>query len=191
MKIDKSTLKALIKEVMLEEAKSSEELGAAFAKATSKPAAAKSSKELGTAFAKAASKPTPGAKKSNPAATRMDVMNKLNKKVGNMATKVIVAALEKDPKLMTTLSMVLKEEVEMELMEDDFDDLNPGKDAAEAAIMAAFSMNKDLPVDEIAKIAVKNLMRSFNITLKDEEKEEMSPEEYERLKMPGLDERRG
>ena len=86
----------------------------------------------------------------------------------------------------STLKQLIREE--MELMEDDFDDLNPGKDAAEAAIMAAFSMNKDLPVDEIAKIAVKNLMRSFNITLKDEEKEEMSPEEYEKLKMPGLDE---
>ena len=86
----------------------------------------------------------------------------------------------------STLKQLIREEIK--LMEDDFDDLNPGKDAAEAAIMAAFSMNKDLPVDEIAKIAVKNLMRSFNITLKDEEKEEMSPEEYERLKMPGLDE---
>ena len=92
------------------------------------------------------------------------------------------------------LNQLIREEIEkMEMedemdMEDDFDDLNPGKDAAEAAIMAAFAMNKDLPVDEIAKIAVKNLMRSFNITLKDEEKEEMSPEEYERLKMPGLDE---
>ena len=75
----------------------------------------------------------------------------------------------------STLKQLIREE--MELMEDDFDDLNPGKDAAEAAITAAFSMNKDLPVDEIAKIAVKNLMRSFNITLKDEEKEEMSPEE--------------
>ena len=95
MKIDNSTLKALIKEVMQEQAKSSEELGAAFAKAISKP------------------KPRqPSAKKSNPAATKMDVMNKLNKKVGNMAMKVIVAALEKDPKLMTTLSMVLKEEAE-------------------------------------------------------------------------------
>jgi len=85
----------------------------------------------------------------------------------------------------STLKALIKEEIK--LMEDDFDDLNPGKDAAEAAIMAAFAMNKDLPVDEIAKIAVKNLMRSFNITLKDEEKEEMSPEEYERLQMPGRD----
>ena len=85
----------------------------------------------------------------------------------------------------STLKALIKEEIK--LMEDDFDDLNPGKDAAEMAIMAAFAMNKDLPVDEIAKIAVKNLMRSFNITLKDEEKEEMSPEEYERLQMPGRD----
>ena len=86
----------------------------------------------------------------------------------------------------STLKQLIREE--MELMEDDFDDLNPGYDAAVGSITAAFAMNKDLPVDEIAKIAVKNLMRSFNITLKDEEKEEMSPEEYERLKMPGADE---
>ena len=85
----------------------------------------------------------------------------------------------------STLKELIKEEIK--LMEDDFDDINPGYDAAVGSIMAAFAMNKDLPVDEIAKIAVKNLMRSFNITLKDEEKEEMSPEEYERLKMPGLD----
>ena len=86
----------------------------------------------------------------------------------------------------STLKQLIREQ--MELMEDDFDDLNPGKDAAEMAIMVAFRNNEDLPVDKIAKIAVKNLMRSYNITLKDEEKVVMPPEEYERLKMPGLDE---
>ena len=85
----------------------------------------------------------------------------------------------------STLKQLIREQ--MELMEDDFDDLNPGKDAAEMAIMTAFRNNRDLPVDKIAKIAVENLMRSFNITLKDEEKVVMPPEEYERLKMPGRD----
>jgi hypothetical protein len=87
------------------------------------------------------------------------------------------------------LKQLIREEIEkMEMedemdMEDEFDDPNPGKDAAESAIMAAFSMNKDLPVDEIAKIAVDNLMKNFDITLKPEAREEMSPEEYERLKL--------
>ena len=75
----------------------------------------RTSAELGAAFAKAASKPTQiakGTKESNPAATKFNVMKKLEKKVGKMAMKVIVAAMEKDPKLMTTLSMVLKEEAE-------------------------------------------------------------------------------
>ena len=88
-------------------------------------------------------------------------------------------------KIKSTLKQMIREEIK--LMEDDFDDLNPGYDAAVGSITAAFAMNKDLPVDEIAKIAVENLMRSYNITLKDEEKVVMPPEEYERLKMPGRD----
>ena len=60
--------------------------------------------------AKAASKRKQG--QTNPVATKFDVMKKLEKKVGKMAMKVIVGALEKDQRLMTTLSMVLKEEAE-------------------------------------------------------------------------------
>ena len=198
MKIDKSTLKDIIMEEIasldLDEVKLAPAMFDALKKMGKLPKGARIDFSKATSKRGAASKPkqiAKGAKESNPVATKFDVMKKLDKKVGNMATKIIVGALEKDPKVMTTLSMVLKEEVEIKLMEDDFDDLNPGYDAAVGSIMAAFAMNKDLPVDEIAKIAVKNLMRSFNITLKDEEKEEMSPEEYERLKMPGLDERRG
>ena len=73
-------------------------------------AGGRSSADLDATFAKAVSKRKQA--QTNPVATKFDVMKKLDKKVGNMATKVIVAALEKDPKLMTTLSMVLKEEAE-------------------------------------------------------------------------------
>ena len=103
MKIDKSTLKRLIKEAIKDIQEASEN---PFDTPEMK-ALAKASRD-----AKTAAKQRAAAKKSNPAATKFDVMNKLNKKVGNMAMKVIVGALEKDPKVMTTLSMVLKEEVE-------------------------------------------------------------------------------
>ena len=80
-------------------------------KATSKKGSAggRSSADM-QAAAKAASKGKQG--QTNPVATKFDVMKKLDKKVGNMATKIIVGALEKDPKVMTTLSMVLREEAE-------------------------------------------------------------------------------
>ena len=120
MKINKSTLKALIKEAIQEIQEASENpFDNPFMKAQAKADQdAKKRAEfdrIRKTGKMAPSKPkasATGAKKSNPAATKFDVMNKLNKKVGNMATKVIVAALEKDPKLMTALSMVLKEEVE-------------------------------------------------------------------------------
>ena len=125
MKINKSTLKALIKEAIQE---IQQEIQEASENPFDNPfmkAQAKADRDVKTAAKQRAefdrirktgkmapSKPGASAKKPNPAATKFDVMKKLNKKVGNMATKVIVAALEKDPKLMTTLSMVLKEEVE-------------------------------------------------------------------------------
>ena len=121
MKLTKSKLKQLIKEVIqdIQEADKNP-FDNPFMKAQAKASRdAKTAAKQRAEFDRirktgkmAPSKPEAGAKKSNPAATKFDVMNKLRKKGGPMAMKVIVGALEKDQKLMTTLSMVLKEEVE-------------------------------------------------------------------------------
>ena len=117
MKINKSTLKALIKEA-IQEIQEADKIpfDNPFMKAQAKADRdAKKRAEfdrIRKTGKMAPSKPGASAKKSNPAATKFDVMSKLEKKVGKMAMKVIVGALEKDQKLMTTLSMVLKEEVE-------------------------------------------------------------------------------
>ena len=125
MKINKSTLKMLIKEVMQEIQEASENpFDNPFMKAQAKADQdAKTAAKQRATFDQirktgkmAPSKPGASAKKPNPVAIKFDVMNKLNKKVGKMATKIIVGALEKDQKLMSALAMVLrapmKEEVE-------------------------------------------------------------------------------
>ena len=119
MKIDKSTLKDIIMEEIasldLDEVKLAPAMFDALKKMGKLPKGARIDFSKATSKRGAASKPkqiAKGAKESNPVATKFDVMKKLDKKVGNMATKIIVGALEKDPKVMTTLSMVLKEEVE-------------------------------------------------------------------------------
>tara|TARA_R100001126_G_C4852101_1_gene162530 strand:+ start:163 stop:555 length:393 start_codon:yes stop_codon:yes gene_type:complete len=125
MKINKSILKALIKEAIQDIQQEIQEASENPFDTPEMKALAKLDKDAKRTAKNRAefdkirktgkmtpSKPGAGAKKSNPVATKFDVMKKLEKKVGKMAMKVIVGALEKDPRLMTTLSMVLKEEVE-------------------------------------------------------------------------------